>query len=275
MHEDAGRATTAGADYRDGSLRVERERAAEECRRGAGVAGRGVDVGRRHEQRARTLGERRSEPTVGIGQRPRAHVGRSERRHDLTDDGKEDLFAEQAPVVEVAVVDLAVAAIAIEERTGARDARADRRGAGALAGDDERRRARPAAGLETRAGTGSDCVGRDHERGAHRARADGVDPREQRLHAGVRGARAQRTRHGRSTAQRGREEREARTFGEGRPARTPVHAVDVGGLDAGRDERAGGRFPGERERVLVGRAGRELTASPAAPRRADLGRGES
>ena len=62
-------------------------------------------------------------------------------RRDLGDDGQEDLLAEQATVVEVAHVVLAVAAVAVEERPAARDARAE--GGGAAAGARARSRPRP------------------------------------------------------------------------------------------------------------------------------------
>ena len=47
----------------------------------------------------------RPETTVGVGERPRARLCDCQFARDLADDRQEDLFAEQARVVEVAVVD--------------------------------------------------------------------------------------------------------------------------------------------------------------------------
>ena len=190
----------------------------------------------------------------------------------LRDDRQEDLLAEQARVVEVADVVLAVAPVAVEERTAPRHARADRRRA-AGRGEHDRRGTGAATRFEPGAGPGPAGVGRDDERDVRRTRADGVGRGGQRVHARVRRPGGERAADVVRATERGREDREARAVRERRAGRAPEDGVDVRGVDAGRVERGGARLPGERQHVFVGRAdGRGAASALAAPRGGDVSR---
>ena len=100
----------------DGPGRVEGADAAEQRCGRRGVADRGVDRGRGDRGGAERLGDARTEPAVGVGERPGAHVERGEVLADLAHDRQEHLFAEEPRVVEVAGRGLAVAPVAVEQR---------------------------------------------------------------------------------------------------------------------------------------------------------------
>ncbi|MFM8973532.1 MAG: hypothetical protein ACKOOG_13055, partial [Actinomycetota bacterium] len=274
MEEHAGGATPAGADHGDRPRRLHCGGRPEERGGRTGVADGAVDRSRGGSPRAGPARDDLAQTAVGIGERPRGGGERRELVDHLTDHREEDLLAEQTAVVEVAVVVLAVASVAIDERAGARDARAEGAGA-AVGGQHEGNGARAAAGLEAGAGTGAHGVGRDHEGEAGRTGADGIGRTEQRLHPGVSRTGVEGSADVTIAADCGGEEREARSFGEGRTARAPVERIDDGGSDPGCVEGARGGFPRESEGVLVGAAWDRGGRGTVAVCGADLGGVES
>ena len=230
------RTPAAHADDCNRARGIERERAAEQRVRGSRVADRLVDGGRRWRAHARAFRDHGAETAVGIGERPRAHLERSQLVDDLVDRREKHLFSEQAGIVEIARVALAVAAVAVEQRPRARDARTDRR-VSARGAEHERNRAGSAAGLEARAETRAERVRRDDEHEASGTGGDRVGARRERVDSGVRRTGTQEPADGRGAAERPREKRQARALRERRPGRPPHDGVQLATNESGGSDR--------------------------------------
>ena len=225
------------------------------------------------------FGHGRAEAAVGVGQRPGAHlVGAAgqpgQGLAELAHRGEEDLLTEQAGVVEVAGVGFAVAAVAVEEGLGARHP-VDEHRVAAVRDEDDGRRAGARASLERRAVAGDERVGHDDDRDASAAGTDRVGGAQERLHAGVGRAGAERTARAVGQADGPGEHGVARTLGEGRARRAPPESVDDVGLEARRGERPPRGLGCEREHVLVRGADGGLAPPAAAPGRTDFLRVEA
>ena len=202
----------------------------------------------------------------GSGSDHAPHVERRERLGDLADDREEDLLAEQPRVVEVAVVDLAVAAVAVEERVRAGDA-----GRRASRCRRRRRRARTRP-RRRRSAPRSRCPGpgrsaSDATTSAIARRAGGRSrrpPREQRLHPGVGRARAQRARRplARSRAPAARKAWLGPSANGGRVV--PHHSPST--LSASRPAAASARVAASPASVSVSSSGAQTATWPRPPR---------